>query len=99
MRRLFIALSLLAATGCSRNVDWVKERAETRWKELGYSEVVYEGYSLSPLCGGDVWYQVKRADSPGIVYSGYLCRWGDELHLYGPKVISGSQFNLKGGPL
>lgn len=84
-------LTLLLLSGCARNVDWVKVRAATRWKEVGYSVVAYEGYQWSPLCGGNVWYSLKREDSPGIIYTGYLCKWGDELHVYGPTVVSGEQ--------
>ena len=90
--KLLIMFMLL---GCARNVDWVKERAVGRWNELGFEVVAYEGYTWSPLCGGDVWHILKRKDSPGIIYSGSLCKWGDELHMYGPRVISGNQINLK----
>lgn len=79
--------------GCSRNVEFIKERASYNAKELGYELAGYEGYQWS-LEGGDVWYQFKRTDSPGILYHGFFRRWGDELHLYEIKVISGQQVQL-----
>jgi len=86
---------LLFLLGCSRNVEYVKQHAAARWGELGYTVVGYEGYQWSPFAGGDVWYVLKRVDSPGIIYTGYLVKWGDELHVYGPSIISGQQIKLK----
>jgi len=95
MNKLILGMILLGLTGCARNVSYVKSHADARWKELGYQVVSYEGYNWSLLCGGDVWYSLKRADSPGALYSGYLCKWGDELQLYGPRVVSGDIRGLK----
>jgi hypothetical protein len=93
--RVIAMLGLLALFGCGRNVDWIKERAPARWAELGYHIVGYEGYSWS-LMGGDVWYALKRTDSPGVLYTGFLRKWGGELHMYNVSTISGNQFNLTG---
>ena len=95
-RGLVVLFTVLAsATGCARNVDYIKERAPARFAELGYESTAYEGYQWG-ITGGDVWYILKRADSPGVVYSGSLRRWGDELHFYGPRVVSGDLQQLKG---
>jgi hypothetical protein len=83
-------------TGCGRNVEWVKARADARWKELGYTAIGYEGYLWSPFCGGDVWYLLKRDDTPGVIYTASLCRRWDELHVYELSVVSGQQLNHQG---
>lgn len=81
---LAVVLLIFAPHLCSRNVDYIKARANARWAELGYTVTGYEGYQWSPLAGGHVWYQLKRADTAGVLYSGYLEKWGDEIHVYGP---------------
>jgi len=84
--------SFLFFTKCSyENLDYVKERGEDRWRELGYTPIAYEGYAwgFNPWFeygGAQVWWNLKRDDN-GIIYTGYLIRWGDELHMYGPKAI------------
>ncbi len=93
MRILICALAL-ALTGCSGNVRYVKAHATERWAELGYTVIAYEGYNWS-ICGGNVWYSLKRLDSPGAVYTGALCKWGDELQVYGPTVVSGDLRGLQ----
>lgn len=99
MAKILSLISLLLVfpfTSCSRNVDWVKERAQDRWNGLGYEVVGYEGYQWS-LKGGSVWYLLKRPDSPGILYTGYLERWFDEVDVYNVTPVSGHQVNLVGG--
>ena len=90
---IILAISCVLFFGkCSyENLDYVKEHGEDRWRELGYEPVAYEGYSwgLNPWFGyggARVWWNLKRDDN-GIMYTGYLVRWGDELHMYGPKAI------------
>lgn len=93
MLKLFLPVFLMF-TGCTRSVDWVKERANQTWERAGYEIIGYEGYdSWSPLAGGRVWYTVKSKETPGVVYSGYLEKWGDEVHVYGPKVVN--KFGIK----
>jgi len=94
VNKIAVLMAIIFLVGCSRNVEFVKERAAERWSVMGFQVLGYEGYKWSPLCGGDVWHLLKRADSPGIIYSGYLCKWGDELHVYGPRVVSGHQVGL-----
>lgn len=94
MKKLLISLLFLSAC-TSSNVNYVKENAEKRWNEMGYKVIGYEGYEYS-VCGGNVWYHLKRDDFPGIIYSGFLCKWKDELHIYDIHVISGNQFQLNG---
>jgi hypothetical protein len=83
--KIIFVLAILV-TGCARNVDYVKAHATERWAELGYETVGYEGYQWGPFSGGSVWHQLKRSDTPGVLYSGYLQKWGDEIHVYGPTV-------------
>lgn len=89
-------IALLLLTGCARNVDWVKERGPQKWKEMGYEIVGYEGYQWGIIAGGDVWWSLKRKDSPGVIYSGYLVKWNNELMVYGPRIISGNQLQING---
>ena len=88
MKTVMIVM-LLILSSCSRNVEYVKSKAAETWKQAGYEIVGYEGYSIwSPIAGGEVWYTVKSPHTPGILYSGYLERWFDEIHVYGPRVIN-----------
>lgn len=79
------------AVGTTANLDHVKARAEARWQEVGYQVVGYEGYqrgvTLLPEYGGArVWYSLRRAET-NIIYTGYLTRWGNEIHVYGPRAV------------
>lgn len=89
----FIIIALLLLSGCSAgNLDYVKERSETKWKELGYTPIAYEGFQWgfggfgTEYWGAKVWWTMERKAN-GIVYTGYIQRWGNELHIYGPKAI------------
>lgn len=83
----------LGLTHCSCNVDYVKSHAEARMLEMGYSSPIYEGFQWG-IFGGSVWYQAKRADSPGILYNFYLVKYGKELQLCDISVISGNQIQV-----
>lgn len=93
MRKL-IVLSLLALTmGCSSgNLDYVKAHAPEKWKQQGFDIVDYEGFQwgfwgIGQYGGAHVWYRLRKIPDNGITYSGYIQRWGDELHVYGPNAI------------
>ena len=78
--------------GCVVNKSYVKENAEQRWKEVGFTIVGYEGWQWGTWLGGklggpNVWYQLKTIPENGIRYTGYLKRWGDEIHVYGPEAV------------
>jgi hypothetical protein len=86
---LFVALMFTCSIGSIKNLDYVKERADDRWAELGFNVVGYDGYNwgytwwLSPSHGGaKVWYVLERNPDNGITYTGFLSRWGDEIHMY-----------------
>lgn len=97
MIRKIITLTfvLILFYGCSSgNLDYVKSRAEERWNKQGFQVVDYEGYQWGelgifglPYGGAYVWYRLKKIPDNGITYSGYLQRWGNEIHVYGPKAI------------
>lgn len=78
--------------GSSGNIDYVKDRAQARWAEQGFEVVGYEGYQWgfggfgTPWGGAKVWYRLRKPGND-ITYTGFLFRWGDELHVYGPKAI------------
>ena len=86
--KLFLIILMLSVISCARNVEYVKIHSAERLKELGYNNAVYEGYQWSPFNGGDVWYTMKRDDTPHVIYTGYLVKWGDEIHFYGPRVVN-----------
>ena len=73
------------------NLDYVKQHSQEKWKAEGFDTVNYQGYEwgfrfiLLPKYGGArVWYRLKKIPDNGITYAGYIQRWGDELHVYGP---------------
>jgi len=86
MKKLLIACALL--TGCSyANLDDVKAHAPAVWKQAGFTIIGYEGFQwgwlgVGPYGGANVWYTLKREEAPGVIYGGYLYRWGDEYHIY-----------------
>lgn len=78
-----------------RNLDYVKERAEIRWNELGFDIVGYEGFQWHACYfkkhgGALVYYTLRKPhyrDQPEIVYEGALQRWGDEIHAYNIEAV------------
>lgn len=75
------------------DIDYIKERAEQRWEEQGFEVVGYDGYSMgtgyvfTDYGSAHVWYRLKRVPDNGIMYSGSLKRWGDELHVYNIEAV------------
>lgn len=77
-----------------RNLEYVKQHAETRWSEMGFNVVGYDGFQwgdcyFKDYGGAKVWYVLKkkrnwrnRKSDADITYGGYLQRWGDEIHMY-----------------
>lgn len=89
MKYLTIFIGLFLAGCSSGNLEYVKEKAEHKWEKQGYKVLDYEGYEwgfwgLNNYGGAKVWYRLRRLDNLCLSYSGYLQRWGDELHVYGP---------------
>jgi hypothetical protein len=93
MRRIVGICAALMLTGCGyANLDTAKENACTRFADIGYQCVGYEGFNWGFWLGGryggaKVWYSLKRADNPTVIYTGYAQYWGSELHIYGPAAI------------
>ncbi len=93
----FFVVLMFSLVGCSsNNQEYVKERAQKIWKQQGFEIVAYEGFNWgiwgcfgSEHGGANVWYRLKKTPDNGLTYSGYLKRWGDEIHVYGPKIIEG----------
>lgn len=87
------AMFVISVSGCSSgNLDHVKQRAEARWLEYGMEPIAYEGYQwgfwgLNDYGGAKVWHRLRSIPDNGITYTGYIQRWGDELHIYGPFAI------------
>lgn len=90
MKYLILVLLLFGLWGCSsNNKDYVKEHAEKTFKANGYQVVGYLGYQWgswglfgSTYGGANVWYTLKKIPDNGILYKGYLQRWGNEIHIY-----------------
>lgn len=82
-----ILMVLMLLAGCSAsNVPDVKQHAPATWKQAGFDIIGYEGYTRE-LCFfdygcGHAWYTLRRIPDNGIIYHGYLERWGDEYHIY-----------------
>lgn len=87
---VILAIIALFFVSCSaKNKQYVQERADQRWGEVGFEVVGYEGHQWGffgyfGYGGAKVWYMLKKSPDNGITYSGYLVRWGDEIHVYGP---------------
>ena len=89
---LIIPLSFIIFGCTNGNLDYVKEHASNKWAKQGFEVVDYEGYEFgfmgfNSYGGANVWYRLKKIPDNGITYSGYIQRWGDELHVYGPEAI------------
>jgi hypothetical protein len=87
---ILVLLTLLCVSCGPFNVDYVKPRACAKWEAQGFECVDYEGWSTSGpgfgrYGGGQVWHRLRKIPDNGITYSGSIVRWGDELHVYGPK--------------
>jgi len=93
MKRIAIIFIVMFFTGCSSsNLDDVKANACKTWESVGYDCIGYEGYQWGLWLGGDyggaaVWHTLTRKQAPNIIYSGYVKKWGDEYHVYGPSAI------------
>lgn len=93
MKRAVIIAAALVACGCtSMNADWVKRRAPAFWQANGFQVVAYEGYNFNlggpfGYGGACVWYQLRQVPDNGVLYTGCLMRWGDELHMYSMRAI------------
>ena len=89
MKKLFLLVTIVfLIEGCMSysNLDYVKDNAEQRWKEMGFEIVGYDGFQWGftpwPAYGGaKVWHVLKRIPDNGITYGGYLQRWGNEIHM------------------
>jgi hypothetical protein len=89
---LFLVFICLKGTCCSSShINYLKERAESKWEEQGFEVVAYEGYQFGPRVpfttygGAFVWHRLRKVPDNGITYSGHLYRWGEEIHVYGPR--------------
>lgn len=73
------------------NLDYVKQHSSERWREVGFEISGYDGYNfgsgIGSYGGANVWYFLKSVPDNGITYSGYLQRWGDEIHTYRVEAI------------
>ena len=87
---LTIVLACLIGSGCTRNVDYVKEQAPEFWRSAGYEITAYEGYEWSVFFGGKIWYQLERTKSDGIIYRAFLVKRPcvDEIHIYNLEAIN-----------
>jgi hypothetical protein len=94
MKKIVCIIVAALLAGCSAgNLDYVKAHAPVKWQKQGFEVVDYEGYHWGALGmgttygGAQVWHRLRKVPDNGITYSGYIQRWGDELHVYGPTAI------------
>lgn len=90
---ILVLCALLIVGSCSiwtwpttNNLEYIKTNAPQRWKSAGFVISGYDGYTFGSgtgsYGGAQVWYYLKKNPDNGIIYSGYLQRWGDEIHTY-----------------
>lgn len=90
---LAILLAVALIFGATENLDYVKQNAADKWSRQGFKVIDYEGYQWGwglpgvAKGGAHVWYRLKRDPDNGIIYSGHLQRWGNEIHVFGPVAI------------
>lgn len=76
---------------CTKNLEYVKEHADDKWRSTGFEIQGYDGYNFGSgygvYGGAEVWYFLKKLPDNGITYAGYLQRWGDEVHTYDVQAI------------
>ena len=79
---MMACIGLLGA-GCTRNVDYVKERSTQTAEASGFEITGYEGYKWDIFYGGEVWYIFSRVPDNGISYHGAFVRrpTTEEIHL------------------
>ena len=86
-----LAVSILLASCSSMKLEDVKSHAPKVWQSNGWDVIGYEGYQWGKLGpfgygGANVWHRLRRIPNDGFTYSGYIQKWGDEYHIYGPTV-------------
>jgi hypothetical protein len=89
MKSAIVALALLTAACSPMNKDEVQKAAPAKWKAQGFEVVDYEGFEWGfwgpfGYGGARVWHRLRKSPDNGITYSGYIQKWGDEYHVYGP---------------
>jgi hypothetical protein len=99
-RRLFFVVKVLAvipvvmwlSDSVTANLEETKANAVQTWRANGYEPIGYEGYGwglgFGTYGGAKVWHSLRSlTDDRGVRFSGYVQRWGNEYHIYGPKAI------------
>lgn len=92
------ALFLLCFSCTPMNHEDTKAAAPGVWAKQGFTVVSYEGYQWGKFGpfgygGAEVWHRLERK---GFLYSGYIQKWGDEYHVYGPDPL-GPQVEFRQG--
>lgn len=100
MNKVILAISTLTLLGgCSRaNLEFAKDCAPATWRSVGYEVIGYEGFQWSAdignglfgYGGAKVWHSLTKLGplgGNGITYTGYVQRWGNECHVYGPTAV------------
>ena len=75
----------------SNNLDYVKQHGPATWQSVGFEPIGYEGYQygagVGTYGGANVWWTLRRVPDNGLLYNGYLQRWGNELHVYSIRTV------------
>lgn len=89
MKLSVILVCMLLASCGDANLAEMKQAAPVKWKQQGFEVVDYEGFQWGLWLGGSfggakVWHRLKKIPDNGVTYSGFVQKWGDEIHVYGP---------------
>ena len=86
--KLTLIAAALFLTGCSAgNLEYIKDNAIETFDSRGFEVTGYEGYlwglgGINSYGGAKVWYQLRKVQDNDIIYTAYLWRWGEEIHMY-----------------
>jgi hypothetical protein len=85
---LLLGLATYGLIGSSKNLEYVKARAELTAKENNLTIVGYEGYQRG-FMGAKVWYMFERKGKGNVLYHGSFQKrpFTNEIHLYSFKAI------------
>lgn len=94
IKLIIVVLVSAFLSGCSSssNVPDIKAHAAETWRQAGFEIIGYEGYENSYWFGSDygggyVWHTLRRSKDNGIIYHGFIQKWGNEYHIYNISAI------------
>ena len=82
MKTIVILMMCVVLGGCGRNIEEAKRCGPVLAKQQGFEVVGYQGYNLSVIYGGLVWYTMRRVPDNGITYQAAFSPWFGECMMY-----------------